>query len=134
MENNNLHSLLVDQLNTNTYLLNSGWYIRTYHKLYTSKNLSADLLEKRIKKDIKSHIVLSLFVLIALIDIVITLFGHTGNPNFVNNAEQTMFLSILLLIIIVSQIYTIFCFNKLLHIYRFNSFLQKINLEIEKEE
>jgi hypothetical protein len=126
MENNHLQSQIIDQLNANAYQLNRGWYIRTYHKLYSSKNLSADLLEKKIKKDINTRIFLTLFGLIMLFGIVIQLFSRMDHPDFKSNAETTLYLSIIVFIPIVLQIYTIICINKLLEIYRFNSFLQKI--------
>jgi hypothetical protein len=134
MENDNLQSQIIDQLNSNSYQLNSGWYIRTYHKLYTSKNLLADLLEKQIKKDIRSRIVLTLTELIVLIGLVILLFSHVDNPDFKSNAVMSLWLGLILLLLIVTQIYTIICFTKMLEIYRFNSFLQMIYQEKEKEK
>jgi amino acid transporter len=134
MDNKKLQSQILDQLNANTYQLNRGWYMQTYHKHYMSRNMSPELLDKRIKRDINSRIIASIIILIVLINLIILLFGHVNNPDFVSHSKLTLFLSVMLLVILVSQIYTIICFYKLRDIYRFNSFLQKIYPERDTEE
>jgi hypothetical protein len=134
MENENLKSQIIDQLNANSYQLNKGWYIRTYNKHYSSKKLSPELLEKQIKKDIIIRIILSLLVLIVMIYSVILLFNHVDNPNFQSNVKTTYISSGILFVILLSQFYTIICFNKLLNIYRFDLFLKQIYQNVDVEE
>ena len=65
---------------------------------------------------------------------VILLFNHVDNPNFQSNVKTTYISSGILFVILLSQFYTIICFNKLLNIYRFDLFLKQIYQNVDVEE